>query len=113
MLKVYGKKLARLLLLCYICTVTITKNHTAMKNLEIKSNAEQAEFRSIEFTMSRGNGYGQYYVHATYKGEQIKAHTTDSEAWDYLEDDSNEEKHMAALRHCYNKIVAEYEKTRG
>ena len=70
-----------------------------------------ATYRNIEFTMTRGGGYGQYYVHANYKGKNIKAHTTDSEAWDYLYDDSNKEKHREALQHCYFKIVAEYEKT--
>lgn len=70
-----------------------------------------ATYRNIEFNMARGNGYGQYYIHANYKGKDIKAHTTDSEAWDYLDDDSNKEKHREALQHCYFKIVSEYEKT--
>lgn len=70
-----------------------------------------AKFRNTEFTMTRGNGYGQYKVIAeNYKGKRIVAHTTDSEAWDWLNDDSNIPKHKEALRRCYYKIVAEYEK---
>ena len=67
-----------------------------------------AKFRKVEFNMSRGNGYGQYLIHAKYKGKDVVAHTTDSEAWDYLNDDSNREKHNDAKRHCYYKIVNAY-----
>lgn len=71
-----------------------------------------AKYKNIEFTMTRGNGYGQYYIHANYKGRDIKAHTTDSEAWDHFNDDSDKKRHKEALRHCYFKIIAEHEKTR-
>lgn len=72
-----------------------------------------AKFRKVEFTMVRGNGYGQYKVIAeNYRGKRIVAHTTDSEAWDYINDEGStkeeNEKHRDALRHCYNKIVAAY-----
>ena len=53
-----------------------------------------AKFRNVNFTMEIGNGYGQYVIKATYKGKEIVAHTTDSEAWDYLNDDSDKEKHL-------------------
>lgn len=58
--------------------------------------------------MKRGNGYGQYVIEAHYKGKDIKAYTTDSEAWDWINDDNNKEKHQEALRHCYRKIVETY-----
>lgn len=67
-----------------------------------------AKFRKVEFYMSRGNGYGQYLIHAKYKGKDLVIPTTDSEAWDYINDDSNKEKHMNAKRHCYYKIVNHY-----
>ena len=67
-----------------------------------------ATFRKIELSISRGNGYGQYVVTATYKGKIIKAHTTDSECFDWLEDDSNKTKHQEAKRHAYTKIVTTY-----
>lgn len=65
-----------------------------------------ATFRKVKFEMARGNGYGQYYILATYRGKSIKVHTTDSEAWDYLNDDSS--KGIDARRYCYNKIVEAY-----
>lgn len=73
-----------------------------------------AKFRKVEFTMERKNGYGQYKIIAeNYKGKSIVAHTTDSEAWDWLEDEGNtkeeKEKHRDALRHCYYKIVEAYQ----
>lgn len=66
-------------------------------------------FRKVNFEMVRGNGYGQYVIVANYKGKAIKAHTTDSEAWDWIDDDSNKEKYDDARRHCYYKIVEAYE----
>ena len=67
-----------------------------------------ATFRKVKFEMKRGYGYGQYFIEAFYKGKNIKVHTTDSEAWDWINDDSNKEKHQDALRHCYTKIVEAY-----
>lgn len=74
------------------------------------------KFRKVEMEMRRGNGYGQYYITAHYRGVDIKAHTTDSEAWDWFNNEGStkeeKEKHREAMRHCYGRIVAEYEKTR-
>lgn len=67
-----------------------------------------ATFRKVNFEMKRGNGYGQYVIEARYKGKDIKAYTNDSEAWDWINDDSDKEKHQDALRHCYGKIVEAY-----
>ena len=69
-----------------------------------------AKFRNVEFQMYRGNSYGQYIIKANYKGKDVVAHTTDSEAWDYFNDDSDKEKHLNAKRHCYYKIVDTYKK---
>lgn len=59
--------------------------------------------------MSQGNGYGHYIINATYRGKDITAHTNDSEAWDWIDDDSNKEKYNAARRHCYMRIVQQYQ----
>lgn len=75
----------------------ITLNKTAMYS-----------FRKVQFTMERASGYGQYYIRGFYRGKAIKVHSTDSEAFDFLHDDSNDEKHQDAKRHCYNKIVEAY-----
>ena len=59
--------------------------------------------------MERGSGYGQYWILGIYKGKALRVHTTNSEAWDYLDDDSDKERHMDAKRHCYYKLVQAYE----
>lgn len=67
-----------------------------------------ATFRKVNFEMVRTSSYGYYKIIATYKGKKIEVITTDSEAFDYYNDDSNKEKHQDAKRHCYNKIVEAY-----
>lgn len=67
-----------------------------------------AQFRKIEFTINRTSIYGHYRIESNYKGVNINVITTDSEAYDYINDESNREKHRDALRHCYYKIVEAY-----
>ncbi len=42
-------------------------------------------------------------------GIEVSAITTDSEAFDYLNDEDNEEKHEQALAHCVMKLELAYE----
>lgn len=67
-----------------------------------------ATFRKIELKIQRANGYGQYHITATYKGKLIKVHTTNSECFDWLNDDSNPAKHKEAKRYAYNAVVNAY-----
>jgi len=60
------------------------------------------KFRKVTLEISRGNGYGQYIVSATYRGKQIQAHTTDSEAYDWLNDDSNKAMHQQNANNLAN-----------
>lgn len=69
-------------------------------------------FYGIEFNLSRTTSYGRYVISAHYRGKDIKVETTDSEAYDWYNDDSNTEKHMEALRHCYWKIRTAWEDSR-
>jgi hypothetical protein len=62
-------------------------------------------FRKVKFTMEKSYRYGEYIIKGTYKGKNVIVKTTDSEAWDWFNDDSNKEKHMEAKIHCYMKIV--------
>lgn len=64
-----------------------------------------AQFRKVKFEMGRGNGYGQYFIIGTYKGKEISVHTTNSEAFDWINDDSNKEMNLSAKRFCYNQII--------
>ena len=73
---------------------------------------KKGTFRRVEFTMEHAGSYGHYYINANYRGKEIRVTTTDSEAWDWLDDDSEKEKHQAARRHCYRKIVKEWEHLR-
>ena len=66
-------------------------------------------YRKLKLEMSKGNGYGQYFITSTYRGKTITAHTTDSEAWDWQRSDMKKELDYAR-KHCYNKIVSEYNK---
>lgn len=63
-------------------------------------------FRKVNLNIKRGSGYGQYIVYANYRGRDITAHTTDSECFDWLNDESNKELHLEAKRHAYLKIVS-------
>lgn len=65
-------------------------------------------FNKVSFTMT-SLGRGQYRIEAEYKGRYVATHSTDSEAYDYLDDDSDPQMHKDALRHCYRKIREEYE----
>ena len=68
-----------------------------------------ARFRKVNINISKLSGYGQYIIKATYRGKEMKVHTTDSECYDWLEDDSNKELHQQAKRHAYWKIVNAYQ----
>jgi hypothetical protein len=67
-----------------------------------------AQFRKIQFEINRTSIYGHYLIESNYKGVPISVITTDSEAYDYIDDQNNREKHRNALRHCYYKIVEAY-----
>lgn len=62
-----------------------------------------------ELGIKRASGYGQYYVTAVVNGESIKVHTTNSEAFDWFDDNSNEEKHIDAQSYVWNLAVRTYE----
>lgn len=66
---------------------------------------------NINFDMIKGDGYGQYYIIANYKGVDLKIHTNNSDAWDWIEDESDEEKHIQALRFCYHVIIDKYRRS--
>ena len=68
-----------------------------------------SNFRKVELSISRGRGYGQYIISANYRGKQINVHTTDSECYDWLNDDSNKSKHIDAKRYAYRCVVSAYE----
>lgn len=68
-----------------------------------------ATFRKVKLSIGQSTAYGHYTIHATYRGKHLTATTTDSLAFDYLDDDSIKELHTDAKRHCYQKIVEAYQ----
>lgn len=67
-----------------------------------------ATFRKVNLEIRRAGGYGQYIISANYRGKEINVHTTNSECYDWLDDESNKEMHQEAKRYAYNKIVNAY-----
>lgn len=68
-------------------------------------------FRNVNFTIEKTSMYGHYKIKATYKGKYIDTITTDSEAYDWIDDYSDKYMYQYARRHCYNKIVSKYNAT--
>ena len=62
-----------------------------------------------EVSIKRLSGYGQYLVSGYVNGTLVTAHTNNSEAFDWLNDDSNEEKHIKAIDYCFSLIKRTYE----
>ncbi len=65
-------------------------------------------YRKVDIQICRKSGYGHYQINAMYKGKEIKVTTTNSECFDWLNDDSNKEKHKEAKQYAYSRIVEEF-----
>ena len=52
--------------------------------------------------------YGHFELSGIVNGETIKIITTNSEAFDWLNDDENEEKHLEAIEYCHNRLEMAY-----
>lgn len=66
-------------------------------------------FRGVDFSIGHTHSYGRYVITATYHGKEVKAYTTNSMAYDYVDDDSDQAEYNAARRHCYNCIRDAYQ----
>lgn len=62
-------------------------------------------YRKVKFSIQRTNMYGTYRIEGMYRGKKTIVHTKDSEAFDYINDDSNKAKQLMARKHCYLKLV--------
>lgn len=60
-------------------------------------------------TMSFAGRYGHFYLDGVVNGEKIRVVTTDSEAFDWYNDDSNEEKHLKAVQYCKSQLIEAYQ----
>jgi hypothetical protein len=60
-------------------------------------------------SINRTSSYGRYVIKGTVNGVGVAASTTNSEAFDWLNDDSNDEKHQDAIAYCESKLESAYE----
>lgn len=65
--------------------------------------------KKTEIKIERTRSYGHYKVTGIVNGIEVSAITTDSQAFDYLNDENNEEKREKALLHCITKLELAYE----
>lgn len=79
----------------YLCKVLTTKKKQIMKALDIQ--------------IKRTSSYGRYIVTGTINGIELTAATTDSEAFDYLNDDDYPEKQAKAIAHCEFLLTEKYD----
>ena len=64
---------------------------------------------TTEITIKRANGYGHYLISGVVNGVEVSARTTDSEAFDYLNDEDYPEKQEAAIENCTCKLEQAFE----
>ena len=62
-----------------------------------------------EITIKRTQSYGRYRVTGVVEGTEVTCITTDSEAFDYLNDYDYPEKQAAAQAHCEMILEFTYE----
>lgn len=59
--------------------------------------------------VTRANGYGQYFISGVVEGIEVKVRDTNSECFDWIEDDSNPDKHQQAKEYANNRLCRAYE----
>lgn len=67
------------------------------------------KIEDVEMVLHPEGGYGQYLIRGKVNGKNIKMRSTNSEAYDWIKDDSNFEKHKEAVNYIYSKLKNQYE----
>lgn len=57
----------------------------------------------------RTSSYGHYRITGEVNGIELSCITTDSETFDYLNDEDNEYKSAMAMAHCECKLIEKYD----
>ena len=65
--------------------------------------------KTTEIRIERTKSYGHYRVTGTINSTEVSCITTDSEAFDYLNDEDYPEKQAAAQAHCELLLTLTYE----
>ena len=61
-----------------------------------------------EIEIKRTKSYGHYRITGVVNGTEVTCITTDSEAFDYLNDEDYPEKQEEAIEHCECKLIETY-----
>lgn len=59
--------------------------------------------------INRTSSYGHYRITGEVNGIEVSCITTDSETFDYLNDEDNEYKSAMAMAHCECKLIEKYD----
>ena len=62
-----------------------------------------------EIAIKRTRSYGHYRIIGLVEGTEVTCITTDSEAFDYLNDEDYPEKQEEAWAHCERKLIETFE----
>ena len=63
----------------------------------------------VDVKVRRADGYGQYFISGVVEGVEVKVRDTNSECFDWIDDDSNIEKHIEAKEYAHRKLCRTYE----
>lgn len=85
----------------------VLKNTNYITDLK---NKVMVRFKNIEISISHYSLAGHYVLKTTYRGKDINIVFTNSETYDWYNDDSEPENQIDALNYCYRLIVDEYNK---
>lgn len=62
-----------------------------------------------DIQIKRTSSYGRYIITGEVNGIEVKASTTDSEAFDYLNNEDYPEQQAQAVEHCEMKLIEAFE----
>ena len=65
---------------------------------------KKGTFKKVSFSIEPGMKYGYYVIRANYYKKSVTVGTSDSELYDWIDDDSDREKNLNARRGCYYLI---------
>jgi len=68
-------------------------------------NKKQNKMKVTEIEIKRTKSYGHYRITGVVNGMEVTCITTDSEAFDYLNDEDYPEKQEEAWAHCERKLI--------
>ena len=93
----------------YLCNVINNNKLNAAISAIRAIIMKKGTYRNVIFFIEMIS-YGYYVISSDYKGKRVKVETHDSTLYDWVDDDSNKEKHQDALCGCYELIRQEYNK---